>query len=180
MINNAGFALESRSPAPIWDLSLELYHRTSKVNIDGVVYGTKFAAAQMISQPPLSPSGDRGWILNASSVFGLNGTELAPAYCTSKGAVANLTRAAAMDCAPHRVHVNAVCPGFVHTHMTDEIFKDVSQGGQGAGEMVDQLHPFRGRGTPEDIARAYVFLASEDAGWMTGVNMPVDGGFSAR
>ncbi|CAK4032149.1 related to dehydrogenases with different specificities (related to short-chain alcohol [Lecanosticta acicola] len=181
MINNAGFAMESRAPKPIWETPLDLFHRTTAVNINGVFYGIKYASAQMITQTPLpNANGDRGWILNAASVFGLNGVENASAYCTSKGAVANLTKAAALDCAPYRVHVNAVCPGFVHTHMTDEIFKDAEKGGQGQGDMVDALHPFRGRGLPEDVARAYVFLASEEAGWMTGVNMPVDGGFNAR
>lgn len=114
MINNAGFALESRAPAPIWDLDIDIFHKTQGVNVNGVFYGVKYAAAQMIKQDPL-PSGDRGWILNAASIFGLVGTEAAAAYCTSKGAVANLTRAAALDCAPHRIHVNAVNPGFVAT-----------------------------------------------------------------
>ena len=86
-------------------------------NVNGVFYGTKYASAQMITQEPL-PSGDRGWILNAASVYGLVGTPSAPAYCTSKGAVANLTRAAALDCAPYRVHVNAVNPGYVATHVS--------------------------------------------------------------
>lgn len=80
MINNAGFALESRAPAPVWDLDLELFHKTQGVNVNGVFYGIKYASAQMIKQDPL-PSGDRGWILNAASVFGLVGTETAAAYC---------------------------------------------------------------------------------------------------
>lgn len=174
MVNNAGFALEARDPAPIWDLPLDVFHRTAAVNINGVFYGIKYAAKQMVQQDPL-PSGDRGWILNASSVFGLVGAPGAAAYCTSKGAVANLTRAAAMDCAPMRIHVNAVNPGYTASHMTDAIFGD-----QETRAMVEPLHPFRGFGTPEDIAKAYVFLASDDAAWMTGVNMPVDGGFTAH
>ncbi|EME86662.1 uncharacterized protein MYCFIDRAFT_131935 [Pseudocercospora fijiensis CIRAD86] len=174
MVNNAGFALESRTPAPIWETPIETYQQTINANVHGVFYGTKFASAQMITQTPLA-SGDRGWILNAASVYGLVGTASAPAYCTSKGAVANLTRAAALDCAPWRVHVNAVNPGYVATHMTDVIFGD-----EGVRGQVEALHPFRGMGRPEDVAKAYVFLASDDAQWMTGVNMPVDGGFLAR
>lgn len=143
-------------------------------NVDGVFYGTKYAAAQMITQDPL-PNGDRGWILNACSVYGLVGSASAVAYGTSKGAVANLTRSAALDCAPHRIHVNAVNPGYTATHMTDQLFAD-----QPTHDALAALHPFRGLGKPEDIARAYVFLASDDAGWMTGVNMPVDGGFTAH
>lgn len=94
---------------------------------------------------------------------------------TSKGAVANLTRAAAMDCAEHRIHVNAVNPGYTATHMTDLAFAD-----EETMKQVQAMHPFRGVGRPEDLAKAYVFLASDDAGWMTGVNLPVDGGYTAR
>lgn len=195
MINNAGFALEARGPARVWDLDVEVFHKTQSVNVNGVFYGIKYASAQMIKQDPL-PSGDKGWILNAASVLGLVGTEEAAAYCTSKGAVANLTRAAALDCAPHRIHVNSVSPGYVKTHMTDELLAvDVVK------EGVAMMHPFRGIGRPEDIAKAYVFLATDDAGWISGVstakllnvcndevdmltlmkiNLPVDGGYTAR
>ena len=156
-------------------MPLDLMHKTFEVNINGVYYGVKYASKQMITQEPLQPSGDRGWILNAASVYGLVGTPAASVYCTSKGAVANLTRAAALDCAPYRVHVNAVNPGYVHSHMTDPIFGDPN-----VLKEVEPMHPFRGLGRPEDIAKAYLFLASDDAGWMSGVNMPVDGGFLAR
>lgn len=174
MINNAGFALETRDPQPIWSTSLSTFHRTMSLNLSGVFYGIKYASAQMITQPPL-PSGDRGWILNAASVFGLVGTAQAPAYCASKGAVANLTRAAAMDCAEYRIHVNAVNPGYTASHMTDPLFADEEVRG-----MLVGMHPFRGLGRPEDVANAYVFLASDEAGWISGVNLPVDGGFTAR
>lgn len=114
MINNAGFAPEARKPSRIWDMDLDVFQQTQTVNVNGVFYGIKYASAQMIKQDPL-PNGDRGWILNAASIYGLVGTEESSAYCTSKGAVANMTRAAAMDCAPYRIHVNAVNPGFVAT-----------------------------------------------------------------
>ncbi|EME47602.1 hypothetical protein DOTSEDRAFT_69521 [Dothistroma septosporum NZE10] len=174
LVNNAGFALESRAPNPIWDADIEVYKKTMAANVDGVFYGVKYAAKQMMQQEPLA-NGDRGWILNAASVYGMVGTPGAPAYCTSKGAVSNLTRAAALDCAEHRIHVNAVNPGYVRTHMTDLMFSD-----QGVTSQVEQLHPWGRVGNPEDVARAYVFLASDDAQWMTGVNLPVDGGYTAR
>ncbi|CZT19099.1 related to dehydrogenases with different specificities (related to short-chain alcohol dehydrogenases) [Ramularia collo-cygni] len=174
MINNAGFALEARAPAPVWETDIDIFKKTQSVNVNGVFYGIKYASAQMIKQDPL-PNGDRGWILNAASIFGLVGVETSSAYCTSKGAVANLTRAAAIDCAPHRIHVNAVNPGYVATHMTDGIFAEAA-----VKEGVAAMHPFRGIGRPEDIAKVYVFLASDDASWISGVNLPVDGGYTAR
>lgn len=80
-----------------------------------------------------------------------------------------------MDCAEHRIHVNAVNPGYIRTHMTDVLMADKDTASQ-----VEQMHPWGRVGEPADIAKAYVFLASDDAQWMTGVNMPVDGGYTAR
>lgn len=71
--------MESRAPNPIWDADLELYKKTMAANVDGVFYGVKYAAKQMMQQEPLA-NGDRGWILNAASVYGMVGAPAAPAY----------------------------------------------------------------------------------------------------
>lgn len=86
-------------------------------------------------------------------------------YCASKSAVVNLTKSAALDCAPHRIHVNAFAPGYTGTAMTLPFFEDEATRGQ-----LQAMHPFRGLGRPQDLARVCVFLASEDAGWVTGVS----------
>jgi NAD(P)-dependent dehydrogenase (short-subunit alcohol dehydrogenase family) len=170
MVNNAGIAPETSTPAPIWATDLDLYHATMRVNTDGMYYGTRAAAAQMITQEPLNSHGDRGWILNTCSVYGLVGLRSASAYATSKGAVASLTRAAAMDCAPYGVHVNAVNPGYVRSHLTDALFKSEDPRAKAAAERIQTMHPLHGVGDPEDVVGAYVFLASDDARWMTGVS----------
>lgn len=170
MVNNAGIAPESSKPAPIWATDLDTYHATMRVNLDGVYYGTRAAAAQMITQEPVNTHGDRGWILNACSIYGLVGPKSASAYATSKGGVASLTRAAALDCAPHGVHVNAVNPGYVKSHITDALFRSEDPKAKAAVEHLEAMHPLRGVGNPEDVVGAYVFLASEDARWMTGVS----------
>lgn len=170
MVNNAGIAPESGKPAPIWEVDLDNYRATMRVNVDGVYYGTRAAAAQMVSQEPLNERGDRGWILNACSVYGLVAPSYASAYATSKGAVANLTRAAAMDCAPYGVHVNAVNPGYVKSHLTDALFRSEDPRFKAKAEQIEAAHPLYGVGGPEDVAGVYVFLASEDARWMTGVS----------
>ena len=95
-------------------------------------------------------------------------------YITSKHAVMGLTKAAAWDCATYRIHVNALCPGYTQTAFTAPIWEDVETTAKLKG-----MHPFRGLGTPEDIARAAVFLASEEASWITGIGLPVDGGYSS-
>lgn len=112
MVNNAGIAPEASKgiPSPIhlcaettWDLAMT-------VNAKSVFLGCKYAIAQMLAQP-LHHSGDRGWIINVSSIYGLVGAKGIPAYCASKGAVSNLTRQIALEYSEHSIHCNAICPG---------------------------------------------------------------------
>ncbi|KAE8137965.1 hypothetical protein BDV38DRAFT_270985 [Aspergillus pseudotamarii] len=170
MINNAGVALEANSPKPIWDFSQEIWTRDVAINSTGVFLGCKYASAQMIKQDPL-PCGDRGWILNLSSVFGLHGSPGVTGYVSSKHAVMGVTKAAAMDCAPYRIHVNALCPGYTDT----PFIKDLNSEKRA---VVQQMHPFRGLGMPGDIANAALFLVSEENSWIHGVGLPVDGGYT--
>jgi NAD(P)-dependent dehydrogenase (short-subunit alcohol dehydrogenase family) len=94
----------------------------------------------------------------------------------SKHAVIGLTKSAALDCASHHIHVNALCPGFVGTAMLSTIF---SPQAAAAKESLEAKRPFKGMGIPQNIAKATVFLASEDAAWVSGVGLPVDGGYSS-
>lgn len=109
MVSNAGITLEGEAQdgVPVWDTTLETWEMTQKINSSGVFLGTKFAAKQMLSQPP-HENGDRGWIVNVASVLGLVGEAGTPAYCASKGAVVALTRSAAVDCGRKGIRVNAV------------------------------------------------------------------------
>jgi NAD(P)-dependent dehydrogenase (short-subunit alcohol dehydrogenase family) len=170
MVNNAGIG--GSTPQPIWEFSEEYFDKTISINLRGVFLGIKYAAKQMVTQDP-HPSGDRGWIINLASVLGLNGISNATAYVASKHGVIGLTKTAAWDCAPQRIHVNALCPGFTQTSMIQPLLDS------GAGARLQAMHPFRGLGTAEDIARAAVFMGSEDASWVTGVGLPVDGGYNA-
>ncbi|KAF2089677.1 putative short chain type dehydrogenase [Saccharata proteae CBS 121410] len=170
-INNAGLAPR---PTPIWTTSESSWDLIFAVNARGVFLGTKHASAQMILQTP-GRTGDRGWIVNVASVLGLVGEREVPAYVASKHAVVGLTKSAALDCAPHRVHVNAICPGYVRTPMIAALLEAPD-----AAEVVGVQHPFRGLGRPDEIARVAVFLASEENTWMTGASVSVDGGYSCR
>ncbi|KAF2736714.1 short-chain dehydrogenase/reductase-like protein [Polyplosphaeria fusca] len=170
MVNNAGMG---NKPVPVWDVDEEYWDLTNAVNLKGVFLGVKYAARQMKDQQP-HESGDRGWIINLASVLGLNGTLLVSPYVASKHGVIGLTKSAAWDCAPHRIHVNAICPGYTATSMTNELFESEEHTAR-----LNRMHPF-GLGKPEDLAKAAVFLASEDAQWVTGVGLPVDGGYNAQ
>ena len=167
MVNNAGIGIAE--PLPVWDLPVERWDRMQAINAKGVFLGIKFAAKQMISQEAHASSGDRGWIINAASVLGLAGERMSTEYCAAKAAVVNMTRAAAMDCAPWRIHVNAFAPGTVETNMTVPHFGD-----EGTRVYLQSMHPFRGLGRPEDLAKVCVFLASEDAQWVSGVGYLLD------
>ena len=111
MVNNAGIAPESaRGVIPVFETEDTIFDLTMRVNTRSVFLGCKYAGRQMMKQDP-HPSGDRGWIINTASTFGLVGTSGAVSYCGSKGAVVQMTKAVALDYAPHRIHCNAICPG---------------------------------------------------------------------
>lgn len=174
MANNAGISVESTHPRPlgIHETSESDWDKTMAINAKGVFLGCKYALIQMIKQDPLPGQKDRGWIVNTASIQGLVAYHNTPAYTASKGAVAQLTKQVALDYAPHRIHCNAICPGFLRTAMTQNL-----QNSAEAQAEIDKAHPFGGMGHPEDVARAAVFLASDDVAWITGVNLPVDGGY---
>ncbi|PYH96926.1 NAD(P)-binding protein [Aspergillus ellipticus CBS 707.79] len=174
MVNNAGVSLESRTPARIHETTNELYDTTMRINARSVFLGSKYAIAQMLRQRA-HESGDRGWVINVSSIMGIVAGTEHPSYCASKGAVSNITRQVALDYARDRIHVNAVCPGYIQT----AIYEETTQGMHSATDLL-RKHPFGGPGLPDDIARVAVTLASEDAAWMTGAVVPVDGGYTAR
>ncbi|TKA30057.1 hypothetical protein B0A50_02776 [Salinomyces thailandicus] len=174
-VNNAGVALESTNPQPVWDMPLEMWEKEQSINSTGVFLGTKYAARQMVKQDPQSESGDRGWIINISSILGHVGTNNMTSYCASKGAVLNFSRAAALDCGPQQIHVNCIGPGYTTSSQTELAFADPQRRAE-----LQAKHPFRGLGQPDDIAKACVFLASDDAQWVSGVYLPVDGCYTAR
>ncbi|CAG8119182.1 unnamed protein product [Penicillium salamii] len=174
LVNNAGVAIEAHSPAVLHLTDEATWDTTMQVNAKSIFLGCKYALTQMLAQEPHS-SGDRGWIVNISSIMGIVGGKESPSYCASKGAVSNLTRQVALDYAPHNIHVNALCPGFIQTAILKEATNGLID-----QETLNRRHPLKGPGLPEDIARMAVVLASDDANWVTGVCLPVDGGYTAR
>lgn len=169
MVNNAGIFTGLHT---IVDETEDEYDRTMAVNGKSVWLGCKFAIRQMLTQEPVD--GSRGRIVNIASIGGLVGLAAEPAYCAAKGAVVNLTRQLAVDFAPERINVNAICPGFLATAMVRPFLDDP--------ELNKVLHagsPWPELGTAEDVGKAAVFLSTNDARWVTGSMLTVDGGFTA-
>ena len=160
LVNSAGVRPIAADPAP------GEWRRVVEVNLTGTYLPSRAAL------PALQATG-AGSVTNLASIFGLVGGSMAPSYAASKGGVANLTRQLALNWAPV-VRVNCVCPGVIETLMTAELRKDPAW-----RETVLLKYPLGRFGQPEEIAAAILYLASDEAAYVTGVALPVDGGYTA-
>lgn len=163
MVNNAGIFPPQTD---ITAIDEETYETVLDVNLKGVYFGSQAAIDVMQDQE------FGGAIVNMSSVAGLAGYDRSSAYCASKGGVANLTRELAVEQGPHGIRVNALNPGIIETAQTRQDEEAV------LGEYTDEI-PLCRDGRPEDVADAAVFLASDEAAYVTGHNLVVDGGYLA-
>ena len=170
LVNAAGVA----GGGPVHMLPIEEWNRVIAVNLTGTYLTAKHVLAQMLSQP--SVEGRRGSVVTLASIEGLEGTAGGSAYSASKGGVVILTKNMAIDYAGRGIRVNAICPGFIVTPMTDGIF---GPGMEDALAGVIAEHKLGRMGQPEEIAAAAAFLLSDDASFITGHALPVDGGFTA-
>lgn len=169
LVNNAGVAAANLE---LMTHSLEDWRRVLSVNLDGVFLGMRYGG------PAIAASGG-GSVINLSSILGKVGMAGATAYCASKGGVALLTKAAALEWAPLGIRVNSVHPGFIDTPMVANALHEAENG----NEMRDAIiaaHPLGRFGVPREIADAVVFLASDEASFMTGAELVVDGGYTAH
>jgi NAD(P)-dependent dehydrogenase (short-subunit alcohol dehydrogenase family) len=161
---------------PVHLLDLAEWERVISINLTGTFVVAKAALAQMVAQDP-RPDGGRGALVTLASIEGLEGTAGGSCYNASKGGVVLLTRNMAIDYGPSGIRVNAVCPGFIDTPMTGFIF-----GMEGMPEVADGYrdeHALRRIGRPEEIAAACAWLISDDASFVSGAAVPVDGGYTA-
>jgi NAD(P)-dependent dehydrogenase (short-subunit alcohol dehydrogenase family) len=166
LINNAG--LGARMPTV--DMPTERWRQVLAVNVDGAFFCAREAGRHMVEA-------GRGAVVNVASIMGLVGGAHYPnlAYHTAKGAVVNLTRALACEWAPHGVRVNAVAPTFARTRLTEPLLAD-----EAMAARLMQHTPMGRFALPEEVAAAVLFLASDAASMITGVTLPVDGGWTAR
>jgi NAD(P)-dependent dehydrogenase (short-subunit alcohol dehydrogenase family) len=167
LVNCAGVIYRNRT---VEQTSEEEWDITFNVNVKGTFLMSKYAL------PALREA--KGCIINVSSYVGLVGFAGASAYAASKAAILNLTRSMALDHAKEGIRVNAVCPGSVDTEMIHaawQQFGDVER----ARKLWAEKHPLGRIASPEEVGRAILFLASEEASFITGVALPVDGGITA-
>jgi len=164
MFNNAGIGIT----APLLEHSDELYSNTIRIDLDGVFYGLRYAGKVMVAQK-------RGSIINTASVAGIRGSVGLGAYNAAKHGVVGLTRNAALEFAPAGVRVNCVCPGIIDTPLVAHSFGTSEE----IRESMHRFHPLGRMGFPVEVAKCVLFLASDDASFVTGHALVVDGGVSA-
>jgi NAD(P)-dependent dehydrogenase (short-subunit alcohol dehydrogenase family) len=166
LVNNAGLGAR----VPTVELATERWRQVLAVNVDGGFFCAREAGRHMLTA-------GRGAVVNVASIMGLVGGAHYPnlAYHTAKGAVVNFTRALACEWAPHGVRVNAVAPTFARTRLTEPLLAD-----EAMAARLMQDTPMGRFALPEEVAAAILFLASDAAAMITGVTLPVDGGWTAR
>jgi NAD(P)-dependent dehydrogenase (short-subunit alcohol dehydrogenase family) len=169
LVNNAGITGVNK---PTHEITSREWDTLMNVNVKGVFLCTKYALLQMMEA-------GKGSIINLSSIYGLVGAPDIPAYHASKGAVTLMTKTDALIYASKGIRVNSVHPGFIWTPLVEHFLAasgDVAEG----RKALDALHPIGHVGDPEDIAYGVLYLASDESKFVTGSQLVIDGGYTAR
>ncbi|MSP04629.1 MAG: glucose 1-dehydrogenase [Acetobacteraceae bacterium] len=164
LFNNAGVSF----PMKVEDMTVAVWERELAVHAKGAFLGTKTAI-------PAMRKGGGGSIINTSSVMGLVGSPTSPAYSAAKGAIAIFTKSAALQYAKENIRINSVHPGYADTPLTVQRFSDPAM-----RQVLLDRTPMGRLGSAEDIANGVLFLASDEASWVTGSELVIDGGMTAQ
>ncbi len=170
LVNNAGIAGANR---PTHELDLEEWDKVLSVNVKGVFLCTKHAI-------PYMRRAGAGSIINLSSIYGIIGAPDIPPYHASKGAVRLMTKTDALLYANDNIRVNSVHPGYIWTPLVEDLAERSDQSVESFREQLDSMHPIGHVGEPDDIAHGVVYLASDEAKFVTGSELVIDGGYTSR
>lgn len=168
MVNNAAVQIMKT----LTETSEEEWDTLHNVNLKGVFLGCKYSIPAMLRR-------GAGVIVNVASVLGLVGDPDLAAYCATKGGIIALTRAAAIGYGPQGIRINCICPGDVETGLLKDFF-NAKPDPQAAREAITAHYALRRVASPDDIANCIGFLASDEASFMTGATMTVDGGLTVK
>jgi NAD(P)-dependent dehydrogenase (short-subunit alcohol dehydrogenase family) len=169
LVNNAGIAGVSKNTHEITE---EEWDKVMGVNVKGVFFCTKHVI-------PYMRKAGNGSIINLSSIYGIVSSPDVPPYHASKGAVRIMTKTDAVVYAKDKIRVNSVHPGFIWTPMVEGYLKSMGNAEEGR-KMLDSLHPIGHVGEADDVAYGVVFLASDESKFVTGSELVIDGGYTAR
>lgn len=170
LVNNAGIAGVNTPPD---EVRAEEWQEVMNVNVNGVFYCTKHVV------PHMRANGG-GSIVNLSSIYGIVGAPDLPPYHASKGAVREMTKTDALFFAKDGIRVNSVHPGFIWTPLVEKLARDSGEGVEAFRKTLDERHPIGHVGEPEDIAAGIAYLASDDAKFVTGSELVIDGGYTSQ
>jgi NAD(P)-dependent dehydrogenase (short-subunit alcohol dehydrogenase family) len=168
LVNNAGIEILGG----VLEIEPDVWDQVQNVNLRGVYLVSRAILPAMLEA-------GRGAIVNNASLMGLVSTRGLAAYCASKAGVVSLTRSMALDFAVRGIRVNCVCPGIIHTPMLERRF-DLEADRGAAYEQTRRVPPVQYLGAPEDVAAAIAYLASDEARFVTGAALTIDGGVSAE
>ena len=168
LVNNAGIW----RPGKVTDLEEKTWDSVLNTNLKSMFLVSKYIILAMVKVK-------KGVVVNMASVAGLVGAPDASAYAASKGGIVNLSRSMALDFAPYNIRVNCLCPGMTDTAQGDMVVGH-NKPGMDPKEAKRRWQPLNYMATPEDIAKAALYMASEDSAFMTGTVFVIDGGFTAQ
>jgi NAD(P)-dependent dehydrogenase (short-subunit alcohol dehydrogenase family) len=170
LVNNAGIAGTDK---PTHELSAAEWKQVIDINVNGVFYCTKHAI-------PYMKQAGGGSIVNLSSIYGIISAPDIPPYHASKGAVRLMTKTDALLYAKENIRVNSVHPGFIWTPLVEDLGKRSEEGLEKFREKLNSLHPVGHVGEPDDIAYGITYLASDEARFVTGAELVIDGGYKTQ
>jgi NAD(P)-dependent dehydrogenase (short-subunit alcohol dehydrogenase family) len=170
LVNNAGISGVNN---PTHEITQEQWQQVININVNGVFFCTKHAI-------PFMRDAGGGSIINMSSIYGLIGAADLPPYHASKGAVRLMSKNDALLYAKDKIRVNSIHPGFIWTPLVEELGRESPEGVEAFRAQLDSRHPVGHVGEPDDIAYGVLYLASDEAKFVTGSELVIDGGYTAQ